>query len=134
MLQTPTIREVATPRPDLFAFTVTGKVSREDMAAMGERMVEAFDDREGKVDMLLIFDRFEGSEALAGMSWPAIRSRTEALWEVDRYVTAGAPEAASAMVEAMGKVIPVRAEAFDTAEEAWRFLGVDPVPAGAGAA
>lgn len=126
MLDTPTIREIATPRPNLFAFTISGTVTRDDMAAMGQRMVDAFDERSEKVDMLLIFDRFEGTETLAGLSWPAIRSRTESLWEVDRYVTAGAPDGASAMVEAMGRVIPPRARAFETADEAWRFLGVEP--------
>ena len=123
-LVTSTIREVAAPRDDLFAFEITGTVTRDDMAAMGRRMIDVFDAAPGKVDMLLIFDRFEGSEPLAGLSWLALRSRTESLWHVHRYVTAAAPAAASAMVEAMGHVMPVKAEAFDTAAEAWRFLGV----------
>lgn len=124
-LATPTIRELTAPRPDLFAFEITGTVTRDDMTAMGRRMIHAFDAAPGKVDMLLIFDRFEGTDALAGLSWPTLRSQAESLWHVDRYVTAGAPEAASAMVEAMGRVIPVQAEAFETPEEAWRFLGVE---------
>ena len=124
MLDTPTIREVAAPRPDLYAFRITGTVSRDDMAAMGQRMVDVFETNEEKVDMLLIFERFEGTEALAGLSWPAIKSRAESLWNVARYVTAGAPASASTMVEAMGKVIPPRTEAFETEAEAWSFLGV----------
>jgi hypothetical protein len=126
MLMTPTIREIATPSPTLFAFRISGTVTRADMAAMGERMVEAFDARPDKVDMLLIFDGYEGAEPLAGFSWPALRSRVESLWEVDRYVTAGAPDAASEMIEAMGKVIPVEARAFDDEDAAWHYLGRQP--------
>ena len=122
MLSTPTIRELPSPRPDLFAFTVTGTVTRDDMAAMGARMVEAFDAAPGKVDMLLIFEGYEGAETLAGLSWPAVRSRTEALWAVDRYAVAGAPETAASLIDAMDKVMPVRAETYDTADAAWDAL------------
>lgn len=126
MLVTPTIQETATTAPRLYAFRITGTVTRVDMAAMGERMAEVFDAEAEKVDMLLIFDGYEGAEPLAGFSWPALKSRVESLWEVDRYVTAAAPEAASEMVEAMGKVIPVEAHTFDTPGEAWAFFGAGP--------
>ena len=126
MLTTSAIRELPSPRPDLFAFAITGTVTRDDMAAMGARMVEAFDATPDKVDMLLIFEGYEGAEPLAGLSWPAIRSRAESLWEVNRYVVAGAPEAAASMIEAMDKVIPVKAETFDTAQAAWDALGGRP--------
>ncbi|MEM7487556.1 MAG: STAS/SEC14 domain-containing protein [Pseudomonadota bacterium] len=124
MLTTPTIREMTTAKPGLHAFRITGLVTREDMAAMGTRMVDVFDENDGKVDMLLIFDGYEGAEPLAGASWPAIKSRTEALWQVGTYVTAMAPDGAAAMVEAMGKVIPPEAHAFDTEAEAWAFFGM----------
>ncbi len=126
MLATPSIRELPAPRPRLHAFRVTGTVTRDDMAAMGRRMVDVFEASDEKVDMLLIFDGYEGAETLAGMSWPAIRSRTEALWSVDRYVVAGAPEGAEGMIEAMDAVMPVRAETHDTARAAWAALGAAP--------
>ncbi len=125
-LATRTIREIPSPRADLHAFTITGTVTRDDMAAMGRRMTHVFDTASAKVDMLLIFDRFDGTEPLAGLSWPALASRTRSLWEVSRYVTAGAPEAAAGMIEAMDKIIPPKARAFDTADEAWSFLGREP--------
>jgi hypothetical protein len=124
MLMTPSIREIPGTPADLFAFRIEGEVGRDDMAAMGRRMVEVFEDRDDPVDMLLIFGSYEGAETFAGFSWPAIRSRTESLWNVRRYVTACAPEGASRMVEAMGKVIPPEAHAFDTEAEAWAHLGV----------
>ena len=123
MLETASIRELPARRPRLHAFRITGTVTREDMAAMGRRMVDAFEASDEKVDMLLIFDGYEGAEGLAGMSWPAVRSRTEALWAVDRYVVAGAPDAAAQMIEAMDKVMPVRAETCDTEAQAWAALG-----------
>ena len=93
------------------------------MAAMGDRMAEVFEASGEKVDMLLIFDGYEGAETLAGLSWPAIKSRTQALWSVDRYVVAGAPEGAAEMIEAMDKAMPVRAETYPTEAEAWSALG-----------
>ena len=124
MLDTASIRELPGRRPRLHAFRITGTVTREDMAAMGQRMVDVFEASDQKVDMLLIFDGYEGAEGLAGLSWPAIRSRTEALWAVDRYVVAGAPDAAAQTIEAMDKVMPVQAETYDTEAEAWAALGV----------
>ncbi len=120
---TPSIRELRTSRPDLHAFEITGTVGRDDMAAMGRRMLDVFDASPGEVDMLLVFEGFEGSEALAGLSWPSVVSQIRSLGNVRRYVTAGAPPAAGAMVEAMGKVIPVKTEAFDAPGEAWASLG-----------
>ena len=124
MLATSSIRELPAPRPRFYAFRITGTVTREDMAAMGARMADVFEASDNKVDMLLIFDGYKDAEALAGLSWPAIKSRTEALWSVDRYVVAGAPEAAAAMIEVMDTVMPVKAETFDTEEAAWAALGV----------
>lgn len=66
MLATESIRELPAPRPRLHAFRITGMVTREDMAAMGARMAEVFETSDDKVDMLLMFDRYEGAEA-----WPA---------------------------------------------------------------
>ncbi|MEM7724693.1 MAG: STAS/SEC14 domain-containing protein [Pseudomonadota bacterium] len=122
MLTTPTIREMQSAKPGLNAFRITGHVTRDDMAAMGQRMVEAFDESDGKVDMLLIFDGFQGAEPMAGLSWPAIKARTASLWNVARYVTAGAPDGASAMIEVMGSVLPTETHAFDTEAEAWGFF------------
>ena len=123
------IQPVSASRPDLHAFRITGTVTRDAMAAMGERMLDAFDAaaaRDATVDMLLIFDGYEGAEPLAGLSWPALKSRAQSLVRVDRYVTANAPEAAGAMIEALGAIIPVEARAFDDAAEAWAFLDARP--------
>lgn len=124
MLTTSSIVQVATSRDDLFAFRITGKISRADMAAMAEYVNDVFD-RHDKIEMLLIFDKYEGAETGASLSWDALKSRVRALSEVRRYVVVGAPEAAADMIETFGKLIPVDTETFDTEEPAWRALGAE---------
>lgn len=129
MLHTPSIQEIPSTRPDLLAFRVTGTVTRDAFAAMGERVLDVFEGREGRIDMLLHFDAFEGAEAFAGFSAPAIASRLRALARVGAYVVAEAPAAAAGMIEALGTVLPVDTQAFDDVRDAWAFLDADPAPA-----
>ncbi|WP_299966481.1 STAS/SEC14 domain-containing protein [uncultured Roseobacter sp.] len=128
MLTTSSITQIATSRDDLFAFRIAGKVSREDMTAMARYMNDVFDARE-KVDMLLIFDHYDGAETGASLSWDSIKSRIRSISEVDRYVVVGAPENAAEMIETFGKLMPVETETYDTEEPAWRSLGAEAVPA-----
>lgn len=127
MLSTPTIAEIDTDAPDVFAFRITGTVTSEDFTAMAERMNTVFDARED-VAMLLIFEDFEGRETGAAMNWPNARAQVRSLSKVTKYATIGAPEGANAMIEAMDNVIPVKARAFDRAEadEAWAFVDARP--------
>lgn len=64
MLKLPSITEVETSRADLFAFRIDGEVSRDDMSAMADYMNDVFD-RFEQIDMLMIFDRYEGAERVA---------------------------------------------------------------------
>jgi hypothetical protein len=50
------------------------------------------------------------------------------LLKVNRYVVAGTPDHAAAMVETIGKALPVEARAFPGPREAWAFLGARPAP------
>ena len=127
MLTLPSVTQVATSRSDLFAFRITGEVSREDMTAMAEYMNDVFDAHEEKVDMLMIFDRYDGAETGATWSWEALKSRFRSVTNVNRYVVVGAPEAAENLIEAMGALIPVKAETFDEEIAAWRALGAEAV-------
>jgi hypothetical protein len=126
MLTLPSVVEVATSREDLFAFRITNEVSREDMAALAEHVNDIFDDHE-KVDLLMIFDRYDGAESLAGFDWESIKSRFRSLFKVDRYVVVGVPESAQTLIEAMGSIIPVEAETFDEELAAWRALDAEAV-------
>ncbi len=124
MLSTPSVIQIPTDRPDVFAFSIVAEVSRDDMAAMAAYMNDQFDALD-KVDMLLIFDRYDGSEAGASLGWEAVKSRFRSLSNVRKYVVVGAPDAAASMIEGMGAIIPVKAETYSREEEAaaWRSIG-----------
>jgi len=107
--------------PATYGFRIAGKVTRSDMSAMADRVRAAFDAHD-KIDMLLVFAAYDGSEAGASLSADAIKAQAASLWNVRAYVTAGAPEAAGEMVETMGRLIPVDAKSFPTEREALAYL------------
>lgn len=117
------IRQLGNTRPDLYAFRIDGKVSRDDMTEMASFMNRRFDAHPGKVDMLLVFDSYEGADAGSALSWEAIRSRVKSVRNVNRYVVVGAPTEARDMIETMDKLLPVEAETFDDEAAAWASLG-----------
>lgn len=129
MLNTKSILQVATSRSDLYAFRIVQEVSAEDMEAMSELMNSVFDSHEGKVDMLMIFDRYDGAETSAGWSWESLKSRFKSLSNVNRYVVVGAPESARDMIDFMGRLIPVQSETYDSEVAAWRSLDAEAVAA-----
>ncbi|MFQ6550714.1 STAS/SEC14 domain-containing protein [Aestuariibius insulae] len=126
MLQLPSIKEAPTSQPHVFAFHITGEVTRTDMEAMADYMNDQFD-RFETVNMLMIFDDYEGSEAGAGFSWEALKSRIRSVSKVGKYVVVGAPEPAEKMIEVMGAILPVDAQTFSRDNEhiAWREVGAE---------
>ncbi len=127
MLNLPTVIEVANNRANLFSFRITGEVTHDDMTAMAEYVNDIFDDHD-EVDLLMIFDRYDGAAAGAGLSWESIKSRFRSLMKVNRYVVVGAPDSAEALIEAMSTVIPVKAKTFDEELAAWRYLDAEATP------
>jgi hypothetical protein len=121
MLETATITETDIGLPATLAFRIEGRVAAVDMKMMADRVLEAFG-RHDRLDLLLIFDRFEGAEPGAGLTLPALKARTASLWNVRAYVTAGAPEGAGEMIRTFGRALPVDAEAFATEQEASDYL------------
>ena len=117
MLATNTIQKIGTTRPDLFAFAIKGKVTRQDMHDMASSMNEAFDAHD-TVDMLLYFEDFQGSETAAQLDLETAKSQFRALSSVRRYVVVNAPEQAASLVEAMGKILPVDVEIYDDMQAA----------------
>lgn len=126
MLELPSILQINTSRDDLFAFRISGEVSRNDMAAFAEYVNDVFD-RTETVDVLIIFDRYEGAEAGASLSWASMKSRFRSVSNVGRYVAVGAPDAAETVIDVMDHLIPVKAETFDTEASAWRSLRAEAV-------
>jgi hypothetical protein len=126
MIATSSIQEIPNSRADLCAFRITGRVSRDDMAVMGERMLDAFEVHD-EVDMLLVFDGYEGTDDDCSFSLPAAEAQLQSLFNVRRYVVAAAPAHAATMVEVVGKALPVEAKAFDTPRAAWAHLDARPL-------
>lgn len=121
------ITPVPATRDDLYAFRISGEVGRDDMAAMARRMNDAFG-RHDSVDMLLIFDDFDGRSTGAGLDPEVLKAEFRSLSNVNRYVVVGAPAAARGFLEAMGRLIPVEARTYDRGdvEKAWADLGARP--------
>ena len=122
------VTRIPTDRAELYAFEIDGEVSAEAMEAMSETMNAAFDAHEAKVDMLLVFRDFDGSETDATLDVDVMVSRLRALANVARYVVVGAPATANAAIQTMAKLMPVEAHTYPLAEEgrAWALLGARP--------
>jgi Ni,Fe-hydrogenase III small subunit len=127
MLTTDTIREFDPGIADVHAFRITGAVTRDDMAAMGERMNTIFDaiPDDKKVDMLLVFDTDRSAEAGANWSTDAMKAQAKAVTSVRNYVVANAPGDAGSIIETVGKAMPVEAKSFDSEEAAKAWLKTD---------
>jgi hypothetical protein len=121
------IQPIPTTRENLIAFRISGRVEKDDMHGMAEIANAAFDSH-GTVDMLLIFENFEGSDAGAMFDGEAMKAQFRSLVKVGRYVVVGAPESAESMIQTMDAVIPVEAMTFDKGDEekAWIELGARP--------
>jgi hypothetical protein len=117
-----------TTRENLLAFRITGKVTKEDMHQMAEMANAAFD-RFETVDMLLIFDNFDGEETGALFDLEGIKAQFRAIVNVGRYVVVGAPESARALIEGMGAILPLKAMTFDKGEEELAWVELEARPA-----
>ncbi|SHJ42279.1 SpoIIAA-like [Palleronia salina] len=127
MFVTPSIRQAPSTEDHVFAFHIMGEITSDEMEAMGAYMNEQFEHHDN-VSMLLIFDRFEGSEAGAGLNWESLKAQLKSVTKVDRYAVVGAPSTPSRLVEVFGKVLPLKAQSFDRGDEdaAWQFVGARP--------
>jgi hypothetical protein len=94
-------------------------------------MANAAFDRFETVDMLLIFDNFDGQETGALFDLESIKAQFRSIMNVGRYVVVGAPESARALIEGMGAILPLKAMTFDKSEEelAWVELEAHPATA-----
>ena len=122
------VQRIKVDSPTLYAFEITGEVGAEDMESMAKIMNKAFDKHETKIDMMLVFINFDGSEGSAMLDYDVIRSRFRAVTNVDKYVVVGAPDSAETMLNMFGKLLPVKAHTFEVSEidKAWQMLGVSP--------
>ena len=118
------INRIDVNKRSVYAFEITGKVSKEDMESMAKTMNAAFDAHDGKVDMMLIFTDYDGSEFGATLDDDVIASRFRAVTNVGKYVVVGAPDSAESAINLFGKLLPVETHTFELSEidKAWKLL------------
>ena len=92
-------------------------------------MANAAFDRFETVDMLLVFDNFDGEETGALFDLEGIKAQFRAIVNVGRYVVVGAPESARALIEGMGAILPLKAMTFDKGEEELAWVELEARPA-----
>ncbi len=117
------IRRIASPRPTLAVFGISGKISKADIEYMAEQIDKAFDDYD-KIDVLLIMSHFDGMEAGAVFDREALGAQVRSVRHVRKYGVVGAPAWARAMIEFSDFLSPVDAKTFDLEEEAaaWAWI------------
>ena len=111
------------PRPDLLAFEIKDKVTKDDiewMSAITDEAMQAHD----KIDMLIIMSNYEGSDFSATFDGYANSVKVRSVAHINRYVVVGAPKFAQAMIDLSGVVLPVETKTFDLEDEqaAWDYL------------
>jgi len=121
------VSQITVEKPTVYAFEIAGKISTDDMESMAKIMNKAFDAHEEKIDMMLVFIDYDGSESGALFDGDVISSRFRALTNVDKYVVVGAPDSAESMLNMLGKLLPVEPHTFDLSEidKAWQLLGAN---------
>ena len=119
------INRIDVNKPSVYAFEITGKVSKEDMESMAKTMNAAFDAHKGKVDMMLVFTDYDGSEFGATLDDDVTASRFRAITNVGKYIVVGAPDSAESAINLFGKLLPVETHTFELSEidQAWKLLG-----------
>ncbi|SFP56668.1 STAS/SEC14 domain-containing protein [Tranquillimonas alkanivorans] len=122
------VTRIATDRPDVYAFRVTGQLNREGMEKMAAEMNAAFDTHQG-VNVLFLLEDFDLGDAAIGYGSQSMKADLRSITNVDRYAVVGGPKVAQTMIESFGRVIPVDAKTFPQEDEdaAWAFVGARPV-------
>lgn len=122
------IQQIPANDSHVFAFHITGNVTDDDSEALAKFMNAAFDNAD-TVNMLMLFEDFEGSEWDSMFDDDVIKSQFRALIKVEKYAVVGAPERASKLISAMDWILPVDAKAFERRDldKAWTFVGSQPV-------
>jgi hypothetical protein len=117
-------RRVPERRPDLLTFEVLGQLDAEDMRHMADQVSDAFE-RHGKIDLLVLFRRFDGATAGAAVEPHALKVELASMANVRRYGVVGAPGWADAMIALGGWVTPIQSKTFDHDEEAEARAWID---------
>lgn len=112
----PAIRLKDSDRPDLLIFEIHAELHSDDMRWMGERVSERFE-AQGRIDILILFQRFDGATAGALVEPKALKVEAASLLHVRRYGVVGAPGWADAAITVGGWMSPIDSRTFDQGEE-----------------
>ena len=121
------VREIRTTEPNVFAYDIPGAVSEEDLKRMATRLDAAYETHE-QVNLLLLFENYEGNEFGALLDPEVIKAHFKALTSLHRYAVVGAPAHMDVALQAVTAVLPIKPKTFDKAEiaEAWTWVGARP--------
>ena len=124
---TRSVRLIKTTRPELVAFEVDGKITREDVGDL----IAAFDEAMKAHERIRALVRVRGFD---GVTRDALRH--EGLWsvkmrglrQVERYALVGGPAWMETVAGWLTPVVPIKTRHFAESEEAaaWDWLGAKP--------
>lgn len=120
------ITRIDTPRGDLFAFEIDGRIHKTDMEWMADTLRKAFT-RLGQVDILIVMKHWDGIDISAAFDGKALATQAEANSHVRKYGVVGAPGWAATMINLLSPLTPVEEKTFDLSEEeeAWGWIEGD---------
>jgi hypothetical protein len=123
-VQTTSIRQLGTTRPDLFAFEVNGRIHAPDIEAMAGIIDRAFKSH-AEIDIIIVIRNWQGIDLGAAFDQQALSVQARANSHVRKYAVAGAPGWAEAMIKLFSPLTAVEEKTFDLAEEdeAWAWVG-----------
>ena len=123
------IEQMQTDRPDLLAFRVTDRLTREGIEAMARQVLEAFE-REDEIDLMIVLSDWESTDAGAILNRERAKAQARSVRHVRRYAVVGAPRWAEAMIGGFGTLLPLEARTFAPEDEAdaWAWLASPPGP------
>ena len=125
----PTVRKIATDRPDAQAFELCGQITSADVENVYGLLEAAYGSHD-TIDLLIRITDYEGVE------WNALHLdttralETHSLQHIRRYAVVGGPAWLKGAIALFSPFFPMRMRHFDSAEEAeaWAFIDAREIP------
>lgn len=118
------ITRLPSPRADLFAFRIDGRIHKPDIEAMARIVGQGFDTLD-EIDMLIVITRWDGMDIGAAFDPKMMGTQARANAHVRKYAVVGAPGWAKAMINLFSPLTPVEEKTFDLPEEAQAWAWVN---------
>lgn len=127
-LHDPSIRIIATDKPDAFGFELDGRISAADAEAVAEYFNKVID-RKRPIRLLGRIKNIEGAELGALLGHKYLEMKVGMLTHVERYAVVGGPVWLCAWVSALDPLVSAELRHFpaDHEKQAWDWLGAHPI-------